>query len=169
VFYSESVSSPEDRTLLFATAGPIGEQVAGKVSMKGTMAGARDADPRWRVEAEFASAVIQRPAVSGELTGAAAENSPQYKAVLAFLDACRKKDADAILNSVGPPSQETFKGMLAGNKAEALNMLADMAAETAKLKLTKVTVRGDSAEIDFGDGRQTMNVARYNGAWKMAQ
>jgi len=58
-------------------------------------AGAHDETGAWTVEAEFRAAVIRRPAVSGVLTGTAALNSPQYKAVLEFLDACRKKDVDA--------------------------------------------------------------------------
>jgi phage tail tube protein FII len=54
-------------------------------------------------------------------------------------------------------------------------MFAGMAADTAALKLTKVTVRGDSAEIEFGDGKpgsqstQSLRVALSGGEWKLAQ
>jgi len=174
-FYSESVSSPDLSDLRFVPAGPIGDQVTGKVSMKATMKGAHDETGAWRVEAEFHAAVIRPAAVSGVLTGAAAQNSPQYKAVLAFLDASRKKDADAIINSVDPQSRESMAEMFKGNKAEALNMFASMAAEAAALKLNKVTVRGDSAEIDFGDGKpgseakQSLRVVLVKGEWKLAQ
>jgi hypothetical protein len=174
-FYSESVSSPELSDLRFAPAGPIGDQVAGKVSMKATMKGAHDETGAWRVEAEFHAAVIRPAAVSGVLTGAAAQNSPQYKAVLAFLEASRKKDLDAIINCVDPQSRESMAEMFKSNKAEALNMFAGMAAEAAALKLNKVTVRGDSAEIDFGDGKpgsepkQSLRVVLAKGEWKIAQ
>ena len=173
-FYSETVSSPELSDLRFTPAGPLGDQVAGKVSMKKPMPSAHD-DAGWRVEAEFRSAVIRRPAVSGVLTGAAALNSPPYKAVLAFLDACRKKDIDAIRNAMDPQSRETLAQMIAGNREEALNMFAQMAAETAALKLSKVTIRGDSAQLEFGDGkpgsepRESLSVALSNGEWKLAQ
>jgi hypothetical protein len=175
MFYSETVSSPEMSDLRFAPAAPIGDQVAGKVSMKASMSGVQDDDGRWRVEAEFRSAVTRRATVSGVLTGPAALNSPQYKAVLAFLDACRRKDVDAIRNSMDPHSRESLAEMIAGNKEEMLNMFAQMAAETAALKLSKVTIRGDSAELDFVDSKpgsepkQSLSVVLANGEWKLAQ
>ncbi|MGC9970203.1 MAG: hypothetical protein ABSE56_06405 [Bryobacteraceae bacterium] len=175
VFYSETASSPELRDLRFEPAGPIGDQVAGKVSMKAPLSSAHDEDGRWRVEAEFRSAVIRRAALSGVLTGSAAENSPQYKAVLAFLNACQKKDLDAIRNSMSPQSRETLAEMIASGKEAALDMFAGGAAETASLKLSKVTIRGDSAEVEFvnpkpgAGGRETYSVALSNGEWKLAQ
>ena len=174
-FYSVTVSSPELSDLRFAPSGPLGDRAAGKVSMKKPMSGAHEETGAWRVEAEFNSTVVRRAAVSGVLTGAVALNSPQYKAVLAFLDACRKKDIDAIRNAMDAQSRETLAQMIAGNKEEALKMFAGMAAETAVLKLSKVTVRGDSAEIEFGDGRpgseskQSLRVALSGGEWKLAQ
>lgn len=174
-FYSETVSSPELSDLRFAPSGPIGDRVAGKVSMKKAMSGAHDDAGAWSLEAEFNSAVVRRPAVSGALTGAAALNSPQYKAVLKFLDACRKQDIGAIRNAMDAASRETLAQMIAGNKEEALKMFAGMAAETAALKLSKVTVRGDSAEIEFSDGKpgsestQSLRVALSGGEWKLAQ
>jgi hypothetical protein len=174
-FYSETVSSPELSDLIFKPAGPLGDRVAGTVSMKKPMSGAHDEAGAWTVAAEFSSAVVRRPAVSGALTGAAALNSPQYKAVLAFLDACKKKDIDAIRKAMDAQSRETLEQMLAANKDEALNMFAEMAAESAALKPSKVTVRGDSAEIEMSDGKpgskskESLRVALFNGEWKMAQ
>jgi len=174
-FYSETVSSPDLSDLRFASAGPIADQVAGKVSMMKPMSGAHDETGAWRVEAEFHATVIRPAAVSGVLTGAAALNSPQYRAVLEFLEASRKKDLDAIINCVDPQSRESMAEMFKSNKAEALNMFASMAAEAAALKLNKVTVRGDSAEIDFGDGKpgsepkQSLRVVLVKGEWKIAQ
>ena len=175
VFYTETVSSPEASDFRFAPAGPIGDQVAGKVSMKAPMSGVQEEDGPWRVEAEFRSAVIRPAAVSGVLTGSAAQSSPQYKAVLDFLDACRKKDAGAILNSMDPQSRKTLAEMIASSKEETLNMFAGMAAATAKLKLSTVSVRGDSAEVQFVDPQrgsepaQSLTVVLANGEWKLAQ
>jgi len=174
-FYSVTVSSPELNDLQFAPAEPIGDRAAGKVSMKKPMSGAHDDAGAWTVEAEFGSPVVRRPAVSGALTGAAALNSPQYKAVLAFLDACRKKDVDAIRNAVDAESRESLTEMIASNKEQALNMFAGMAAETATLKLSRVTVRGDSAEVEFSDGKpgseskMSLRVALSGGEWKLAK
>jgi len=173
-FYSETVSSPELSDLQFTPAGPPGDQVAGKASMKQSMAGGHD-DSRWRLEAEFRSTIIRRAAASGVLTGPAALNSPQYKAVLAFLDACKKKDLDAIRNTMDPQSRETLAPMVAGGKQQALEMFSQMAAEAAALKLGKVTLRGDSAEVEFGDGKpgeesgRSLRVVLVNGEWKLAQ
>jgi hypothetical protein len=174
MFYSETVSSPELGDLRFAPAGPIGDQVAGKVSMKAPMSSVQDADGSWIVDAEFRATVIRRATVSGVLTGAAALNSPQYKAVLAFLEACRKKDLDAIRDSMDPQSRATLAEMIAGHKEETLSMFAEMAAETTALKLSKVTVRGDSAEVEFvgaqaSEAKQSLRVALSNGEWKLAQ
>lgn len=172
-FYTDSASSADLRDLRIALAGPIGAEAAGKVSMKEPLKTIDDGT--WRVEAEFHSAVIRRPAVTGVLTGAAALNSPQYKAVAAFLNACRKKDLEAIQNSVDPPSRKSLAEMIASNKEQALEMFANMAGETAALKLTKVTVRGDSAELEFGDGKpgseskESLRVVLFNGEWKLAQ
>jgi len=50
-----------------------------------------------------------------------------------------------------------------------------MAAEAGAMKLNKVTVRGDSATIDFGDGKpgsepkQSLTVVLSKGEWKLAQ
>jgi hypothetical protein len=174
-FYSETVSSQELSDLIFKPAGPLGDQAAGKVSMKKAMAGAHADAGAWTVEAEFRTAVVRRPLVSGVLTGAAALNSPQYKAVVAFFDACRKKDPNAIRDAMDPQGREMLAQMIAGNKDEALNMFAGMAAEAAALKVTKVTVRGDSAEVEFGDGKpgseaaQSLRVALAGGEWKLAR
>jgi hypothetical protein len=175
MFYSETVSSPEMASLRFVPAGPLGDQVAGKVSMTAPMSDLQDEDGRWRVKAEFRSNVVRRPASSAVLTGPEAGNSPQYQAVLAFLNACQKKDLDAIRNSMSPESRETLAEMIAGSQEETLTMFAGMAAETANLKLSRVTVRGDSAEIEVVDPqrgpepRQTLGVALSSGEWKLAQ
>jgi hypothetical protein len=76
---------------------------------------------------------------------------------------------------VDPQSRESMAEMFKSNKAEALNLLASMAAEAAALKLNKATVRSDSAKIDFGDGKpgsepkQSFRVVLAKGEWKFAQ
>lgn len=171
MFYSETVSG-EARGLRFEPAAPVGDLVAGKLSMKEPRSGMSDADGPWLVDAQFHSAVVRRSAVSGVLTGPAALSSPQYKAVLAFLEACRKKDLDAIRDSVEPQGRESLAQMFAGpSKAEALDMFAKNAAETLALKLAKVTVRGDSADVDFVGAKpadsQGLKVVLSGGEWKV--
>jgi hypothetical protein len=64
--------------------------------------------------------------------------------------------------------------MIANSKEQTLAMFAQMAAETATFKLTKVTVRGDSAEVEFADSKpgsdpKSLRVSLANGEWKLAQ
>jgi len=176
MMYTETVSSAGASNFRFERALSPGEQIAGKLSMKEPMSGFDESDGPWRVEAEFRCTVVRPPAVSGVLTGATAQNSPQYKAVVAFLQACRKKDLDAILKAVDPSSRDSLKQMVSANSKEStLGMLAEMAAETLTFKLNKVTIRGDTAEVELAGSEpgsetvQTLRVVVHNGEWKIAQ
>jgi hypothetical protein len=174
MFYTETVSG-QAGTLQFEAAGPLGDRAAGKVSMKEPMTGMSDEDGPWQVTADFSCAVVRRAAVSSVLTGEAAIASAPYKAVIAFLEICRKKDLDGIRNSVEPQSRESLTPMFSGEgKQDALNMFAQMAASTLALKVDKVTVRGNTAEVEFksakaGEGEsQTLRVVLVGSEWKMA-
>jgi hypothetical protein len=176
MFYTESVIGDEPRQLQFEPAGPIGARVAGKVSMKKPMHGMSDDDGPWRVEAEWSADVVRRPAVTGVLTGAEARNSPQYKAARAFLQACRKKDIEGIRAAIDPKTRDAMMQMFSGsNKEEALTAFSRMADDTLTYTLTKITVRGDSAELDFKNPKpdsgssQKLRVVLVGGEWKMAR
>jgi len=148
-FYSQSVSPPELNDLVFAPAPAGSGEIAGKVSMKKAMRAVMESEGlgRW---SGLRTPVVARPTVTGSLTGAAARDSAPYKAVQANLLACQKRDLEAIRKTMNSNAQ----GMLAkfeaarGKKA-VLDMCAEMAAETLKMKLTKVTVRGDTADVVF--------------------
>jgi hypothetical protein len=175
-FYSQSVSAPELNDLVFAPAPAGSGEIAGKVSMKKAMRAVMESEGPWQVEADFRTPVAARPTVTGSFTGAAARDSAPYKAVQANLLACQKKDLEAIRKSMNSNAQ----GMLAkfeaarGKKA-VLDMCAQMAAETLKLKLTRVTVRGDTAEVLFSgsdkesSSEQVMHVVLEDGVWKIGQ
>jgi hypothetical protein len=144
--------------------------------MKEPMHGMSDDDGPWRVDAEFSVAVVRRPAVTGELTGAEARNSPQYKAAMAFLEACRKKDIDAIRAAIDPKTRDAMMQMFSGpSKEDALNSFSQMATEALTYKLTKITLRGDAAELEFKDPKpdsgssQKLRVVLAAGEWKMAR
>ncbi len=175
MFYTETGSSPEESRLSFAADGPIGDRAGGKVRMKEPMPTMQEDDAHWSVEADFRCAVIPRPAVTATLTGAAALSSPQYRAVLAFLEACRKGNVEAIRAAVDAHSRESLGAMIASNKQEALKMFAHMAADTTALKLAKIIVRGESAQLQFVDPRrgadvqQSMSVLLVDGEWKIAR
>ncbi len=175
-FYWQSATPPEANDLVFAPAAAGSGEIAGKVSMKQAMSGLAEGGGPWRVEAEFRTAVIARPTVSATLTGAAAKSSEPYRAVQAYVQACLKKDLEAIKRAMNSNAQSILAQFLASrSKSDLLKMLAGEAAETLKMKLTKVTVRGDTAEVEFSEGagdstsQQTMRVVLENGAWKIGQ
>jgi hypothetical protein len=175
MFFSHTVSSPELRQLIFTSAAAAAGVIAGKVATKKAQQGLDESDGEWRVEAEFRCPIIARPAVTGSLTGAAARDSAPYKAVQAYLQACQKKDLDAIKKAVNAATLAELEQMIAAQGKKALlDMLAEATAETLKMTLTKVTVRGDSAEIAFADpkdssSQQVMNAVLEKGVWKLGQ
>lgn len=176
MFYTESVYGDEPRKLHFEPSGPIGPDVAGKLSMKEPMHGMSDDDGPWRVEAEWRTAIVRRPAATGMLTGAEARSSPQYKAAMAFLEACRKKDVEAIRAAIDPKTRDAMMQMFSGpDKEDTLNAFSRMATETLTYNLAKITLRGDSAELDFKDPKpdsgseQKLRVVLAAGEWKIAR
>ncbi len=176
MFYTESISGDVARNLNFAPSGAIGDHIAGKVSMKEPMHGMSDDDGPWQVDAQFSSSVVKRAAVTGTLTGADAVNSPQNKAVRAFLEACRKKDLTAISAVINPKDREDMMKMFSGpQKDEMLEGFAQMAESTLAYTLTKVTIRGEEAELEFKDPKPdagsstTLRVVLVGGEWKMAR
>ncbi|MDP2998773.1 MAG: hypothetical protein Q8N47_14905 [Bryobacterales bacterium] len=175
-FYSQSVSPPELNDLVFAPAPAGSGEIAGKVSMKKAMRAVMESEGPWQVEADFRTPVVARPSVTGSFTGAAARDSAPYKAVQAHLLACQKKDLEAIRKTMNPNAQGTLAKFEAARGRKAmLDACAEMATETLKMKLTKVTVRGDTAEVEFSGGDetsssvQTMPVVLDNGVWKIGQ
>ena len=176
MFYTESVFGGEERSLRFDPSGALGDRVAGKLSMKKPMAAMSDQESTWRAEAEFRSAVVRRPAVTAVLTGADALKSPQYKIARAFLEACRKKDVEAIRATIEARSSGAMMAMFIGaDKEDTLNRFAQMAADTLGYQLVKITVRGDTADLRFKDSKpdamnsQTLYVALSAGQWKIVR
>jgi hypothetical protein len=130
----------------------------------------------WSVAAEFRAPIVLRPAITATYTGAEALNSGPYKAVQAYLEACRKNDLEAIRNTLNSNAQQLpAKYEAAQGKQAVLKIFTEEAAETAKMKLSKAIVRGDSAELIFssgsGDSRltQTLRTVLEDGVWKYGQ
>jgi hypothetical protein len=176
MFYTESVFGGSTRNLHFEPSGTIDDHVAAKISMKEPMSGMPEENGPWKVDAQFRSVVIHRPAVTARLTGTAALNSPQYKAAMAFLESCRKKDVEAIRASIDPRSRNAMMEMFSGSgKEDSLNQFAQMATDTLTYNLTRITVRGDTADVEFKDAKpdsgssQTLHVVLSAGEWKIAR
>lgn len=172
-FYSQSGSSPELNDLVFAPAAAGSGEIAGKVSMKKAMRAVDEEEGPWRVAAEFRTPIVLRPAITASYTGTEALNSAPYKAVQAYLLACQKKDLEAIRKTLNTNAQQLMaKYEAAQGKKAVLDIFVAEADETATMKLTKVIVRGDTAEMMFSGGsedssvRQTMRAVLENGVWK---
>ena len=172
-FYSQSGSSPELNDLVFAPASAGPGEIAGKVSMKKAMRAVDEEEGPWRVEAEFRTPIVARPAVTASYTGMEARNSAPYKAVQAYLQACQTKDLEAIRKTLNANAQQLLaKYEAAQGKKAVLDMFVQEAAEASKLKLTKVIVRGDTAEVVLSGGSKESNVQQVmravldNGVWK---
>ncbi len=175
-FYSQAGSSPDLNDLVFVPAPAGSGEIAGRILMKKPMRAVDESEGPWRVEAEFRAPIVARPAVTATYTGSEALNSPPYKAVQAYLQACQKKDLEAIRKTLNSNAQQLLAKYEAqqGRKA-VLDLFVAEAADALKMKLTKVIVRGDTAEVVFSDGapdstvEQVMRVALDNGVWKYGQ
>ncbi|OHE80505.1 MAG: hypothetical protein A2107_10565 [Verrucomicrobia bacterium GWF2_62_7] len=176
MFYSYTSTSPESGVLRFEPAPSGPAELAGKVWMREPMRGMDEDDGPWRLEAEFRTPVIQQEAVTAKLTGAAALNSPQFKAAMAFNQACQRKDLEAVKRSMDATSQAMLAQMIEQmGRDQTLTMLAAMGEATLKFKTAEVTVRGLKAEVKLMNNtgseknETVMTVALDNGVWKMSR
>lgn len=163
----EFYSHPPEDLIFTAATGGAGE-VAGKVSMPRALRAVDESSGPWRVEAEFRAAVLARPAITATYTGADAVNSGPYKAVQSYLRACQKKNLEAIRQTLNRNARQLLaKYEASQGKQAVLDMFVAEAAGTAKLKLTKVVVRADTAEVIFGGPGEslTMRAVLENGVW----
>ncbi len=175
-FYSHTSTDPASRTLRFDPASAGQAEIAGKAWMMEAMRGMDENDGPWRIEATFRTPVLQMAAVTAKLTGAQAKASPQYKTVMAFLDACKRKDLEGIRKTMDADSQAMLAKMVeAQGRAGALDMLAGMATDSLTMKAVEVVVRGETADVKLmnNTGKErnehTLKVALDAGVWKMSR
>ena len=143
-----------------------GKTIAGKLSTS------RPSDFQkiaFQYSATFEAPIYRKPPPT--MSGAAAKDSPQAKAVLAFYKAARSGDAAAIKKTMTAESAKVLDGPQA---KEALDLLKASSPEPAKAEIESVDVKGDKAEVIVvvrsKDGKETstMNVERVAGQWKVA-
>jgi len=143
-----------------------GKTIAGKLSTS------RPSDFQkiaFQYAATFEAPIYRKPPPT--MSGAAAKDSPQAKAVLAFYKAARSGDLAAVKKAMTPESAKTLDGPQA---KEAMEFLKASSPEPAKAEIESVDVKGDKAEIVVvvrsKDGKETstMNVEKVAGQWKVA-
>jgi len=123
----------------------------------------------FRYSATFEAPIYRKPPPT--MSGAAAKDSPQAKAVLAFYKAARSGDMAAVKKTMTAESAKVFDGPQA---KEALDFLKASSPEPARAEIESVDVKGDKADVIVvvrsKDGKETstMNVALVGGQWKVS-
>lgn len=103
-------------------------------------------------------------------SGAAAKNSPQAKAALAFLKAGRAGDVAGIKKTIVAGSIADLEGPMGKDLVEMMKLGSD----PAKAKITRVDVNGTSAEVTLEQGTKesmettTIKLILENGQWKVS-
>jgi len=106
------------------------------------------------------------PTFSGE----AAKKSPQAKVAMAFLKAGRAGDVKGLKKLVVASSIPDLEGPMA---KEILEMMK-MGPDPAKMKLTRVDVHGESAQVTYtleskeSTETTTINLKMEQGEWKVS-
>jgi hypothetical protein len=119
--------------------------------------------------ATFEAPIYRKPPPS--MAGAAAKDSPQAKAVLAFYKAARSGDAAAVKKTITPESAKNLEGPQA---KDAMEFLKATSPDPAAAEIESVDVKGDRAEVVVvvrsKDGKETskMAVERVAGQWRVA-
>ena len=119
--------------------------------------------------ASFEAAIYRKPPPS--MAGAAAKESPQAKAVLAFYKAARSGDAAAVKKTMTPESAKNLEGP---QGKEAMEFLKMTSPDPAAAEIESVDAKGDKAEVVVvvrsKDGKETskISVERVAGQWKVS-
>jgi hypothetical protein len=109
------------------------------------------------------------------LTGADALNSPQYKAVQAFLEPCRQKDVEAIRATIDPKTADAMMQMFSGGQGRSAELGCANGSRDPGLhphenhrarRIGRGRVQGPKP--DSGSS-QTLRVVQANGEWKLAR
>lgn len=143
-----------------------GKTAAGKLS---TSRPSDFQDIAFQYQATFEAPIYRKPPPS--MTGAAAKDSPQAKAVFAFYKAARAGDLAGVKKAITPDGAKHFD---APEAKEAMEFLKMSSPDPAAAEIESVDVKGDKAEVVVvvrsKDGKETstMNVIKVGGQWKVS-
>jgi hypothetical protein len=143
-----------------------GKTAAGKLS---TSRPSDFQDIAFQYQATFEAPIYRKPPPT--LTGAAAKDSPQAKAVFALYKAALSGDVAAVRKALTAESAKVLDGPQA---KEAMGFLKATSPDPATAEIESVDIKGDKAEVVVvvrsKDGKETstMNVEKVGGQWKVA-
>lgn len=132
-----------------------------------------DADPdslKFDISVKFDVPMFNEPAITADLKGKEAQNSPQAILLRKKADAMTKGDMNALqkLSSAkANKMSEAFLSHAGPAEPEAIAFIKEGGAEMKKLakKISRLVVRGDRAVMLF-DGKQWANFVKEDGEWK---
>ncbi len=162
---------PESEEHRFEPGSLSREGIKGKVLMPKeqdvTLPGA---DPlKFQYEAAVEASVRRPGPVTATLTGKAAQESPQARALVAFCKAGRDGSMTG-LQAAGV--KEQVAALQSADGKDLLNAVRQSLPDPAKLKVTKVMIRGNMAVLQGSApepvGQLTMKCLREGSAWKIS-
>ena len=123
---------------------------------------------KFNYDATFTATIWKEPAPT--YSGAAAKNSPQAKAALAFLKAGHTGDVAGVKKLIVASSVADLEGPMGKDIIDMMKLGPD----PAKAKITRVDVKGESAEVTIEQGTKesmtttTIKLTLENGQWKVS-
>ena len=150
---------------VFKTFETSGNRVTGEIEYrdKGT---APSDYPRISYSVRFVAPVFNEPAVTSDLKGKEAHDSPQARVLRERARALAKGDFSAAKKFSTERANRATDAYLARAGSSAQNQAREAAAdlELSLKKLQRVVVRSDRAVVIFA-GNEWINFARVNGQW----
>jgi len=129
-----------------------------------------DADPdslKFDISVKFNVPVFNEPAITADLKGKEAQNSPQAILLRKKADAMIKGDMKALQKLSSAKANKVSEAFLSQAGPQAIAFIKEGGAEMKQLvkKISRVVVRGDRAVMLF-DGKQWANFVKEDGEWK---
>ncbi|MBI4689113.1 MAG: hypothetical protein HY754_02415 [Nitrospirae bacterium] len=129
-----------------------------------------DTDPdslKFDIAVKFNVPMFNEPAITADLKGKEAKNSPHAVLLRKKADAMTKGDMKALQKLSSVKANKMSEAFLSQAGPEAVVYMKQGGAEMKKLvkKISRVVVRGDHAVMLF-DGKQWANFVKEDGEWK---
>ncbi len=129
-----------------------------------------DADPnflKFNISVKFDVPMFNEPAITADLKGKEAQNSPQAILLRKKADAATKGDINALQKLSSARANKIVETFLSHAGPEAVSYIKEGGAGMKQLaqKISRLVVRGDRAVILF-DGNQWANFVKEDGEWK---
>ena len=144
-----------------------------RVVGKGQRGGPAGPDSEFRYDLEFSAPVFNPPPITADLTGKAAQASPQVKAMRAAADALARGDTEALKQLTSSAAYDEMQQMLEQLGPGAKKMMARYGGQMRKRvdAVSRVVVRGDRAVAIVGKpgkgGKEWSTLVREGDTWNM--